>query len=116
MSDVAQGTTLSWDTGTPVLIGKITHISVGKPASPIDSSDLDSDEHEYLPGLPDDEISITVIGTAPDIEEADKGDMTITWTDLTTDEFTDVLCTQKTKSGGVAGRIETTLTFKLGLA
>jgi len=116
MSDLAQGTTLSLTIdSTPTTIGQIVSIGTTANGGAVDVSDLDSTIHEYIAGLIDDEITLTVIGNCDDLllHEASVTDATITWTDTSTTELGPCTVVSRNKRTGVAGRIETSLTIKL---
>lgn len=106
-SDAAQGTTLTFGTS----ISKVVDIGFSQNGNPVPMSVLSDTAHKYDAGLPDLEVSATVIGTGGGSVNG-TGALTIAWNDGTTDTLGTYLCTSKTKTAGVGGRIESRLTYK----
>lgn len=105
------GTTLTFGVGSAM--AKVKDIQVTENGNEVDVTGSDDDLHNYVLGIPDVEISVTVVGTTS-VALGDTGAMSIAFNDGTTETFDSAtfIVTSKPRGGSMDGEITSTITFK----
>lgn len=109
MSFSMNGTMLSFGGGGDE--AELVSVSSSQSVNEMDITVLQDTEHKYLAGIPDIEISATVVGHIAEAIGA-TGSLTITWNDSTTDNLGTHIITSLESSGDLDSRIETSVTYK----
>ena len=109
MSFSMNGTTISFGGGGDE--AELVSVSRSTTGNEIDITVLQDTEHKYLVGIPDNEITATVVGHIAE-SVGDTGSLTIDWNDGETDNLGTLVITNIESSGDLDGRIETSVTYK----
>jgi len=112
------GSSLTWDTGTPADVGPILTIEPSATCAEIDVTDAAATDRSFEAGLPDVTLTCEVLGSPAAPVVGDKGDLALVFNDTggTLGTITDAVCTRKRISGRIDDRVTATFTFKQGQA
>ena len=87
----------------------IRDISISKSGAKVQLSGAEANQKEYGTGVPDVEVSITVVGVLA-VDVGDVGATTITWNDGSSDSLTNSIVVSVDTSGSEDSEITTTVT------
>lgn len=101
------GTTFSFDGGdqTPLVDAR-----VNESGAKVRVSGSADSRHTYEAGLPDEEITFTVVGVNS-TGVGDKGNIVVSWFDGSTDTINNCVCVGNNRGGSLDGELTSQLSF-----